>query len=110
MTEDEFEAVAQQVVIDAELHVTAASIASCLPQWFRDLCAAHTAETQRLTNAGHLAAAAVYAAHGPMLDDFGEGYGAACLDPHTDADGFEDPQVYPCATLRALAEILEDAR
>lgn len=97
MTEDQITYVAETMVLDAELHVAAAGIRAMLPLWFLDLREAHNAEVGRLQDAGHIVVAAVLAAHGPMFDD-----GAVCVDAHADADGFEDPQSYPCAITRAL--------
>jgi hypothetical protein len=102
MTEDEIAEVAETMVLDAEIYTAAAGLRSMLPQWFIDLGEAHALEVQRLHDAGSTVAAALLAAHAPMLDDFGEGYGAACLDSHADAEGYEDPQIYPCALARLL--------
>lgn len=107
MTEDEIADAAETMILDAEIHAAAAGFKSMLPQWFLDLGAVHAADVRRLQDAGHTITASLLAAHAPMLDDFGDGYGAACLDPHADAEGYEDPQVYPCALTRSLTEIAE---
>lgn len=86
------------MILDAQLYATAARIRALLPQWFIDLGETHAAEVERLHNAGHTVAAALLAAHAPMLEDGGVG----CLDPHADAEGYEDPQPYPCALARSL--------
>jgi len=92
----------EYVISDAALRMAARQIRSLLPRWFVDLCDDHSAEVLRVRVAGDRETAAVLEAHGPMLDDFGEGWGVVCRDAHTDAEGFEDPQVYPCSLLAEL--------
>jgi hypothetical protein len=89
-------------MMDDEIITAAAGFRAILPQWFLDLGNAHSVEVQWLHDIDLIATAALLAAHAPMLDDFGEGFGAACLDSHADAEGYEDPKVYPCSLVRAI--------
>src|SRR5438132_8361740 len=91
MTEDEIEQAAYELVMDAQVHALMAATAEHLlkttPLWFLAMNDAHHVEAARLTDAGLLAAAAVFQGCDPVLDD-----GGAVCDRHN--------APYPCKALR----------